>query len=1411
MPTADSLILYFNIAILALLFLGALFGFIKGFFKSSYNLSVFIGLLLIGLIISSLFVKVILDFNIASVVQFDINGVPITSLSGSITPLAGAFMPELADQVVVGTELYELIYQFMAMMAKLVFIIVWFILTTTIFKFISWIVYLIIKPKNKLKKKSFNSRLMGMGIGLAHALVVIFIMSIPLAGLTSIAASAKALIASDSGDETVSYEDEDNPLINLASSQEEELMDLMFEFVTRYRSTVIGGISGLIQIDGEGLDERAFSSMFTIKYNKNRIRLTSDVKKGLVIYNLIDEKIEGDITISEIMALDDETLTTIVDSLKKLKIINVFPPVGLEFAYLTGNLEMLTKEDYDEILIELKTLNFSDDVSSLANAGVKAGKLGILEKQEIDYYLNLDVVKVKEMFTELGSVSLFDAIDDFAFEYLLELQEVKDFLINANVDPDEIDLTEVSLGEEIANFGNIYEAFREMRVAYITDTKKINLDLVTDASINLFSTAIYGSNLFSKNTKVLTNLLLDQLPEEYKDILTIDIIEKNDFVSILTLGVILIQANILSEEFDFQDLFTEAIIEKIATQISGSNLLASNINGVLDIILTEANLPFEVEVPESFTWYGAPGKTELKSLLGSAGKLFELGIADNTFMENLNSENINELADIMDDSEILMYNMDNLLNFVIDESGISDTVTITIRTIDWNSTEGKTEFKNILGAVAVIFEAKLLDNPNFAELSDGTVDTNADGFIDEDDDNIIKELASKLSSSIIIKDNLSSIIDQVVSSQVPDLELETFSDSNEWTETELDAILRSTKIIIAKENIPEDLFTLTDNEIDTILTSKLISQMFVKTIEKEAEIGGSLNDTLIIERADGIWYDTYIGEVRTDGELRKLIKSAKILLGETPNFDDPNNIVDINAILDLSDSDLDKLTNSIVLKDSISKQLIELGTDKNVGGIITEAIIIVSIPQFDSRWDTEIPNFIKGIKVIVGEDVDLDNFNVDVNSILGLTDGSIDPEDDEIGLILSSIIISDTMIDKIIELGDTGGSLVVNLTAMDSRWYDTQTEDGEVRRLITSVKLLLGETGDLNNPSAIDIDEIISLDEISMDTLVKSIIIVDTAVRSIDDLTSPSGTLHNVLIVPNDLNNEDYYGVDGELKKFLVAVKEIRGVGTIATTTFNVDKFLGPNQEMLLDSRIIEASAISFVKGSNKLLIPNNETQYYYLSNENIIWERTYSEEVLEDIGELRRFLNGVKLLVGGNTFDTLAFDMNTMITVDFTDVLKSRVLEATIADMVNDLIDSGALTGLIKEPINNYQWYYHETSSDLSVGSIRRGEFELTVVPTYQYSDLLGFLNAIQEMDAVGLNFNSVDMNTIAAINSTDLATAFWDYSRITKGSIATILNYVLKDNTHPLKPTFTDSMFNNKQNVIDGLDAFNIFVGMI
>ena len=99
------------------------------------------------------------------------------------------------------------------------------------------------------------------------------------------------------------------------------------------------------------------------------------------------------------------------------------------------------------------------------------------------------------------------------------------------------------------------------------------------------------------------------------------------------------------------------------------------------------------------------------------------------------------------------------------------------------------------------------------------------------------------------------------------------------------------------------------------------------------------------------------------------------------------------------------------------------------------------------------------------------------------------------------------------------------------------------------------------------------------------------------------------------------------------------------------------DQETLLASKV-EASAISCIQASDKLTIPNREDMgtYYYLKAKALFgMERTANQT----------FLAGVKTLLGESSFEEFVFEMDNLMNVDFDIALKSRVLEATLTDMV--------------------------------------------------------------------------------------------------------------------------------------------------
>jgi hypothetical protein len=310
------------------------------------------------------------------------------------------------------------------------------------------------------------------------------------------------------------------------------------------------------------------------------------------------------------------------------------------------------------------------------------------------------------------------------------------------------------------------------------------------------------------------------------------------------------------------------------------------------------------------------------------------------------------------------------------------------------------------------------------------------------------------------------------------------------------------------------------------------------------------------------------------------------------------------------------------------------------------------------------------------------------------------------------------------------------------------------------------------------------------------------------------------LIYPADWDSADWYGPEGELRKFLVGIEVIVGTEDFENATFEADRFLTDDRDKLLSSRLIEASAVEYIRSSEKLTIPKSEDRYYYLTGD-LVWVRTYDENGdLVDEGELRRFLSGIDyilyILGDDADFETFVFEMDNFLAIDdFTVILASRVLEATLADMTEEVLASDALIGFIKEPDGGYQWFRHAESEEEGItGVVRKGEYALTET-TYQYSDLAGFLDAVRQMDDVKLNYNYINAYTIASSASEDsekLAAALWDYSRVMRGSIATMLNEAI-DSVPPTasKPVFTDDDFQNKDDVKKKLDEFAEFVDMI
>ncbi|MGB4180383.1 MAG: hypothetical protein WBK52_00320, partial [Bacilli bacterium] len=712
----------------------------------------------------------------------------------------------------------------------------------------------------------------------------------------------------------------------------------------------------------------------------------------------------------------------------------------------------------------------------------------------------------------------------------------------------------------------------------------------------------------------------------------------------------------------------------------------------------------------------------------------------------------------------------------------------------------------------------LIDLNRLLNLSDGSADVNGDGIVDEKDDQIAILTASRIIVDTAVKE-LKTMTD--AGGELYEVLYLPADDEVEYhgPDGEMRRFIIAIKHVAAANTEPGQgisdidqisIASLTDADTrDDIVASKIIATTIIVNIEIEAAKEGSA--IALAPELDRNNPDSY-DPAAWDAELPKFLDAIAVFTGDS----DINNIsFGAEEFLNRSDEDIDKIVDSRVISYSVIKKLED--EHNSPDSLITIPDQYGPAPAEatnEALWyeGGELRRTLRALRELGINDYE-DKFPL--QAIFAEAKGEV-PE-----VILASEIVENTIVKRIETEADGGsldGVLIYPADWNPADWYGPE---GELRKFLVGIEVIVG-TEDFEN-ATFEADRFLTDDR---DKLLSSRLIEASAVEYIiNSADSEGGALSGALYLPEDLetNNVNWYrSGGGELDRFLDAIEIIVGDGgEYGDANFAVDTILGAERDVLLDSRVVEHSAIVYIRSSEKLTIPDkSEDRYYYLTGD-LVWVRTYDENGdLVDEGELRRFLSGIDYILGDDAdFETFVFEMDNFLAIeDFTVILASRVLEATLADMTEEVLASEALIDFIKEPDDGYQWFHHAESEETGItGVVRRGEYALTET-TYQYSDLAGFLDAVRQMDGVNLNYDSIDAYAIASSASDDsekLAEALWDYSRVMRGSIATMLNEAI-DRIESLPPTvskpkFTDDDFQNKDDVQEKLVQFALFIDMI
>ena len=141
-PSASSIVLYINLAIVVIFALAFLIGFKRGLFKSVYKLATSFGMVLLFFFVFPLISRAIMGMNLSNLFDLEIEGVELITIEDFIAEylveVLNVDVP--ANTVITESFLYLTVYSAVEMVLRIVLLIVVFILNLTIFKLIYWII-----------------------------------------------------------------------------------------------------------------------------------------------------------------------------------------------------------------------------------------------------------------------------------------------------------------------------------------------------------------------------------------------------------------------------------------------------------------------------------------------------------------------------------------------------------------------------------------------------------------------------------------------------------------------------------------------------------------------------------------------------------------------------------------------------------------------------------------------------------------------------------------------------------------------------------------------------------------------------------------------------------------------------------------------------------------------------------------------------------------------------------------------------------------------------------------------------------------------------------------------------------------------------------------------------------------------
>ena len=1247
-----------NIIGIVIILLGFLIGLKRGLFKASYRLVVSL-VIIVGCWISfPAIMKFICSIDLSQFGSFGFNGYKITTLSdlfefitkmslGLIEQTDSGWTTYTGDVIIAETQMYNLIYGLASMIFKLVFMLLVIILNWTVLRFLFGVIYLIIRPKKKVLNKKGKkvrakpkggSRLLGGAIGAFNAIFILFLMFVPIAGIFSIGSDITSFVSStetESGEiANLSFGGE---VLNLSNENLEALgIEDLEEWTSIYRNSIVGTMFS-VKIGDTPLDYSTFDGLFEIKTKDGGIKIRKEISTCVEAVSTLNEEFVSDF-ISNGYTFTPEMLDEIsgdnvrgaFTKLGELEFVNVVVPVGMEFFsnYVDGN---------DELQSNLPEYV---DLNELSTA-----------------FTNIEMDKLMQ---ELGNVagSLIDLVEATGSKPSEILGMEENFMADF-------------LGKllENDNTGDATKAF----FTAVADVQIV--DALNTTFVGLIDTSLQKT--------LQSSLLLKPR------------------LSVSDDGYIEINGEKSNLRYDQSDL-NEANITLNEYGIWVINGYTSDINGSesqMKLDFTNVSLSHEIKnLGNIFDAFKSLGITSISSLQGFInGEETE----DEIDWDNFTYENLTNLFDAIignpDENE------DGIGSKLI--SSNSSNVYVLLNNFLPNDVRGSLNQVPIQGSdlASLTMAAKLLmDSGLLGTLSEGE-EIDFEKFVNEYSD----ELVDTLFNSNMLTTNMTPICNSLLTMLTSE-KLFVIPDDYDWSNSgkeDVKGFLTLGVVMMKYQEKLNDFSSLTEEELDELFDT--LGEVMCSTLMRK-----NMNNLINYLNDNGMFGSFKIktldnDEDWTNEEIKNIMAGIKIFL---PLLTDESTDL-LAKIFQLEEEDIDCLLKSRFLVSNIVENLYEYAQD---GGALEGFLCLDNLPKDSTLWFDQISNgeitrkgelrklLINAFGLFEG----IDNFN-DFDSMIetlianvSTLSNNIGTNDDEIGEITNSIVLRDSLIKFIKTLPEKSNGLIVvdDTDSHPIKWYDDGIVAGELRNMLAAIGALLYDEGDpntdeddkvlydelLGNNNSDKIGIFLNVSDESIDTILNSIIIVDTFKGYIIEFSEGDDSF---LYLRNPEMSSIEWSV--ALKDFLKAARVLLAEeDNEGNVTYNIDKLQSTDTKSLISmlTSLTDNQVDILVKSDIIVDTIANTLVDMSESSDSIIDVPSHLEPGYNGYWDLelwreeeRKIIKSLSILLDGDVdkFDQLSSNSDDLINLiagltsddpnkdHLDEVLESEIITATIANQI--------------------------------------------------------------------------------------------------------------------------------------------------